>query len=182
MLRAEDGRGPATALTGIVLNALGYPSTEAMLRARIAGELNDRSAAVLCPLVFEVADRGDDVAAGLIVTHGQALAEYATAAIRRFGMQDLEFDVVLCGSVFKGEGSLLIDTITQEIHRVAPHANIVTARFEPAVGGVLLAYDALNIAVTDRRRIMCARTRPAPVRTHWPSSTRGGCVQRNDHQ
>jgi hypothetical protein len=61
----------------------------------------------------------------------------------------LTFDVVLAGSVYKGEGPLLIDTITQTIHRVAPHAAIVRAALEPALGGVLLAYDQLGIEVTD---------------------------------
>ena len=81
----------------------------------------------LCPLVFEAAAAGDEVAAEIIVKQGLALAEYATAAIRRFSMQGLEFDVVLAGSVFKGWGPLLVDTITQAIHRVAARAHIVRA-------------------------------------------------------
>jgi len=162
VLREEDGRGPSTSLTSIVLNALGYASAEAMLRARIAGQLEDEAVALLCPLVFEAADAGDEVAVEIVVQHGLALAEYATAAIRRFGMQDLEFDVVLCGSVFKGRGPLLIDTITQAIHRVAPRTHIVRAQFEPAVGGVLLALDALGVTVTDDMYDNLARTVPEP--------------------
>ena len=148
VLRAEDGRGAPTALTGVVLTRLGYPSAEALLRARVAGQVDIETVASLCPLVFDVADAGDKVAAELIADHGLLLAEYATAAICRFDMQHLEFDVVLAGSVFKGKGQLLTSTITHAIQRVAPRARIVRPRFEPAVGGVLLAYDALGIDVT----------------------------------
>jgi N-acetylglucosamine kinase-like BadF-type ATPase len=160
VLREEDGRGQRTTLTGVVLARLGYASAEALLRGMIGGELADGAVLSLCSLVFEAADRGDGVAAEIIVRHGLALAEYATAAIVRFGMQQAEFDVVLAGSVFKGTGPLLVDTITQAVHRLAPHASIVRAPFEPAVGGVLLAYDALGMPVSDAMVANLVRTAP----------------------
>jgi N-acetylglucosamine kinase-like BadF-type ATPase len=163
VLRQEDGRGKATALTEVVLEGLGYPSAEALLRARIAGQLDERAVASLCPLVFDVAVAGDEVAAELISEHGLILAEYATAAIRRFDMQHLEFDVVLAGSVFKGQGQLLAKTIARAIQQVAPRASIVRQRFEPAVGGVLLAFDALGIDVTGVMYDNLAETAPGPA-------------------
>ena len=36
---AEDGRGQPTALTDMILARLGYPSTEALLKGMIAGEM-----------------------------------------------------------------------------------------------------------------------------------------------
>jgi hypothetical protein len=114
-------------------------------------------------LVFEAADAGDGVAVEIVVKHGQALAEYATAAIHRFGMQELAFDVVLSGSLFKGQGPLLIDTVTRAIQCVASRAQITRTQLEPAVGGVLLAYDALGIAVTDDMYENLKRTTPDPA-------------------
>ena len=160
VLREEDGRGPPTSLTGIVLDRLGYPHADALLKALIAGQFDRERLRALCPLVFEAAHDGDDVAIDIVVKQGEALAEYATAGIRRFGMQDLEFDVVLSGSLFKGRGPLLIDTITQAVHCVAPRTHIVRTRFEPAVGAVLLAYDALGLAVTDEMYDSLAKTAP----------------------
>jgi len=149
VLEQEDGRGTSTTLTEIVLSRLGYRKAEALLRALYTHQLDSDKLLSLCPLVFDAAYDGDKVAAALIVKQGEALAEYATAGIRRYGMQDLAFDVVLSGSLFKGKGPLLIDTVTQAVHRVAPRTRIVRPRLEPAVGGVLLAYDALNLDVTD---------------------------------
>jgi len=160
VLRQEDGRGDPTALTEIVLDRLGYPTAEALLKGMTAGKLDAARVDSLCPLVFEMAAAADAVAAEIVVKQGLTLAEYATAAIRRYGMQDLEFDVVLCGSVFKGQGPLLVDVITQAVHRVAPRAHIVRAQLEPAVGAVLLAYDALGIGVTDEVYANLARTSP----------------------
>jgi len=164
VLRQEDGRGACTSLTGVVLDQLGYPTAEALLRAMYAEEEKDRPnrdrVLSLCPLVFEAADAGDEMAVEIVVRQGIALAEYATAGIRRFGMQGLAFDVVLAGSLFKGQGPLLVDTITQAVHCVAPHARIVRAQFEPAVGGVLLAYDALDLPIDDEMYDNLARTMP----------------------
>jgi len=160
VLRAEDGRGQPTALTGIVLKKLGYATPQALLRASYTGQLDREAVLSLCPLVFQAADAGDEAAAEIIVRQGQVLAEYATAAIRRFEMEDLAFDVVLSGSVFKGQGPLLIDTVTQAVHRVAPHTRIVPAAFEPAIGSILLAYDQLGIVATDKMLDRLVRTMP----------------------
>jgi N-acetylglucosamine kinase-like BadF-type ATPase len=160
VLHAEDGRGQPTALTGAILGKLNYPNVDDLLRALIAEQVEWGKILSLCPLVFEAADASDAVAAEIIIRHGLTLAEYATAVVRRFAMQSLEFDVVLSGSVFKGQGPLLIDTITQAIQAVAPRARIVRVQFEPAVGGLLLAYDALGIHVSDEMYHNLAQTTP----------------------
>ena len=163
VLRAEDGRGRPTALTERVLRQLGFPTPEALLKGMVAGQIGHASLLSLCPLTFELAAGGDEVAADLMVKQGTALGEYAAAAIRRFDMQRLAFDVVLAGSVFKGQGPLLIDTVTQVVHRTAPHATIVRASLEPAAGALLLAYDALGIPVTDERLAALRSSMPEPA-------------------
>lgn len=160
VLREEDGRGASTSLSGMVLEKLAYPSAEALLRDLIADAIERRQVYSLCPLVFEAAHSGDEVATSILSRQGLALAEYARASIRRFEMQDLEFDVVLSGSVFKGKGTLLIDTIEEAIHRVAPRARVVRPSFEPAVGAVLLAYDELRIPVTEEINDNLSKTVP----------------------
>lgn len=160
VLRAEDGRGRPTLLTRLVLDRLAFPTVEAMLRAYILHQIERRRMFHIAPLVFEAALSGDVVAAEILVRQGQGLAEYVTAMARRFHMQELAFDVVLAGSVFKGAGPLLVDTVTQEIHRVAPLARIVRSRFEPVIGSLLLAYDALQITVNEDMYALLAETAP----------------------
>jgi len=160
VLRAEDGRGQPTVLTQMVLDRLEFHTVEAMLRAHILHQVDHSKYLTICPLVFEAALFGDRVAVDILVRQGTGLAEYVTAMVRRFEMQNLEFEVVLAGSVFKGVGPLLIDTITQEVHREAPKAQIVRARFEPVIGSVLLTYDALKISVTETMYANLASTMP----------------------
>ena len=68
--------------------------------------------------------------------------------------------MVLSESVFKGKGPLLVDTITQAVHQVAPGAKVVRLEPEPAVGAVLLAYDALGIDVSEETYHNLAPTSP----------------------
>ncbi len=163
VLREEDGRGQRTALTPAVLKALGYASADEMLHAIIAHELPPRAAHSLCPLVFRVANAGDEVACEILARDGRLLAEYATGMIRRFKMTALAFELVLSGSVFKGECPVLIDTLTAEVHKVAPRVKIVRLNVEPAAGAVLLAYDALGIPVTEEMMENLRRTLPEPA-------------------
>jgi N-acetylglucosamine kinase-like BadF-type ATPase len=148
VLRAEDGRDGPTLLTALVLRKLNFPSVEALLRASVLQKIDRGPFLSLCPCVFEAALEGDPAAEQILLRQGRGLAEYAAAMVRRFGMRDLEFEVVLAGSVFKGSGPLLVDTITQEVHRAAPRAVIVRPQFEPVVGSLLMAYDALQLPVT----------------------------------
>ena len=148
VLRAEDGRDGPTLLTAYVLRKLNFPTVEAMLRASVFQKIDTGTFLSLCPYVFEAALAGDTAAEQILLRQGQGLAEYVAAMVRRFGMRDLEFEVVLAGSVFKGSGPLLIDTITQEVHRAAPRAIIVRPQFEPVVGSLLMAYDAVQLPVT----------------------------------
>ena len=161
VLRAEDGRGAPTILTDLVLRQLNYPSVENMLKALVARKVGLTQQLALCRRVFEASCLGDEVASEIIVQHGLALAEYAIAAIRRFHMLQEAVDVVLAGSVFKGPGLLLAETITMAIHRVAPNARIVRSHFEPAVGALLLAYDALGLNVTETMYDRLASTCPS---------------------
>jgi N-acetylglucosamine kinase-like BadF-type ATPase len=162
VLREEDGRGQTTSLTPAILDRLRYASAEALQKGITARAVRAEHYAALAPLVFAAAAAGDAVATEVIVRHGLALAEYATAAIRRFDMAELAFDVVLAGSLFKGEGPLLIDTVRAAVLSVAPHARMVLAECEPALGAVMLAYDSLGIEVTDEIRRNLAATAPGP--------------------
>lgn len=149
ILRSDTGLSPSTLLTPLILKKLGFPDVENLLRALVANRIDKERKLSICPEVFEAAYQSDQVAADLLVRHGAGLAEYAVAAIRRYEMQKIEFDLVLAGSLFKGKGPVLVDTITREVHRVAPLAQVKRSRFEPVVGSVLLAYDALGCRTDD---------------------------------
>jgi len=154
--RAWDGRGQPTALTEMVLTALGLPSVEELISQLYQsqfdyypGQFDRRHLLALVPLVFEAAYAGDQVAQDLLVRVGTEVGVTANAIIKRLGLEDTDVEVVLGGSVFKGKGPLLVDTITQIVHRVAPRATIVIPQFEPVVGAVFMALENLGVEVNE---------------------------------
>jgi glutamine amidotransferase PdxT len=64
--------------------------------------------------------------------------------IRKLALERTDVEVILAGGVFKGNGPLLLDTITQMVHRVAPNARISLPKYAPVVGAVLLALETLK--------------------------------------
>ena len=154
--RAWDGRGQPTVLTEMVLSALGFASVEELIdqlyQAQFdyyPGQSDLRRLLTLVPLVFEAANAGDQVAQDLLLRLGAEVGITANAIIKRLGLETGDVEVVLGGSVFKGEGPLLLDTVIQEVHRVAPQAHLVLPEFEPVVGAVFLALESLGVEVDE---------------------------------
>lgn len=154
--RAWDGRGQPTMLTEMVLEALELPSVEELTSQLYQsqldyypGQFDQRRLLTLVPLVFEAAYAGDQVAQELLMRVGTEVGVTANAIIKRLGLENTDVEVVLGGSVFKGKGPLLVDTVTQVVHRVAPRATIVLPEFEPVVGAILLALENLGVEVNE---------------------------------
>jgi N-acetylglucosamine kinase-like BadF-type ATPase len=151
--RSYDGRGDRSVLEKRVPAVLGISSFEE-LPARIRDETIDWEAACaeLPPLLFEVAAAGDEVARGLVARVGEEVGTTAAALIERLELQETDVEVVLGGSVFRGEGSLLLETVRTTIRKPAPRARVVLPEFHPVVGAVFQAMRSLGIDVDDRIR------------------------------
>ncbi len=170
--RSYDGRGDRSLLEKRVPAVLGIPSFEE-LPARIRDETIDWEAVCseLPPLLFEVAAAGDEVARSLIARVGEEVGTTATALIERLGLRETDVEVVLGGSVLRGEGSVLLETVRTTIRQSAPRARIVLPEFHPVVGAVFQAMRHLGIDVDDRIRRNMRGSLPAELL--GPSVERG---------
>jgi N-acetylglucosamine kinase-like BadF-type ATPase len=136
-------RGPSSALTPALLRHTGARSLDDLLEGLVMNRIAlDASAA---PLVFQVAAAGDPVAVDLVHWAGRELGEMANAVIRQIDLLDLEFDVILTGSMFEG-GPLLVEPMRDTIHALAPRARLVRLAAPPVTGAVLLGMDQAGMA------------------------------------
>jgi len=154
--RAYTGRGPATALSNRLVRLVGAADVVDLLEGVSRWRYN------LFPLVADVvqalmeeADGGDGAAREIVLRAGRELGGGAVVVIRRLGMEDEEFDLVLAGGLFRSANALLLDALRGTVQAVAPGARLVRLEVPPVVGGVLLAMDAVGWAVTSevRRRL-----------------------------
>jgi len=163
VMREADGRGRPTALTQMLLEALEQSTAYELMRALYHQQIERPRLLATVPLLFRAAMQGDDPAQELIVRLGEELGTSAVAVIRRLGLEAQPVEVVLGGSVFKGEGPLLTDTLIQVIHRTAPRAVLVRSAFEPVVGAVLLGLEAAGVRVDDEVYRELQGTMPEPL-------------------
>ena len=145
--RAWDGRGEPTMLAEAFLKALDAPDFETLAERWVRRELTYEQVKRLTPLVFEVSEAGDPVAQNLIREQGIELGTAANAILRRLDLIDEDCDVVLGGSVSYGKGSLLMNTVTEVVHRVAPKAMVKRLDVPPVAGAALLAADSIGAEI-----------------------------------
>ncbi|MGB5843998.1 MAG: BadF/BadG/BcrA/BcrD ATPase family protein [Anaerolineales bacterium] len=144
-------RGQETALTQVFIDYVGAKDTVDLLEGYTTGRIRvDGSAA---PLVFQVAEAGDPVAGKLIHWAGSELGELAKAVIRQLNFQDINFDIVLVGSMFEG-GSLLVDPMRETIQQLAPGARLVKLSVPPVIGALLLGMQSGGLQPTPEIRKM----------------------------
>src|SRR5580704_17385108 len=112
VLRAEDGRGPKTALSTAIPTATGHSSVVALLRA-MTRDSYSLSHTTIRPSLFQTAAAGDPVAVEVVTTFGRELALLATNLIRKYGLVGAGANVVASGSLFARTGPLLFDVFRQ---------------------------------------------------------------------
>ena len=143
---AEPGQKAESSEGGLIYREAG--DERPLLRHEIAS---------VCPVVAEVARRGDPTALEILEEAGHELGRLGTAVIKRLGMEKDEFVVVPFGGVFRS-GDLVLRSFTETIHSVAPRAKVFISRFEPEVGAVLIALDGIGTVIDDRVLAAVERT------------------------
>lgn len=166
VVRAWDGRGPQTLLTSLVLEFFGFNSVEAFISALYHRRIPEEKILEIVPLVFEAAWQGDAVAQNILIRLGKEVGIAAGTVIKRLGLEKSDVEVILAGGVFKGKGPLLLDTVVQAVHRVAPKARVVLPKYAPVVSAVLLALEALKGSLDEKIFDNLDRSLPRELREH----------------
>jgi N-acetylglucosamine kinase-like BadF-type ATPase len=155
-VRAEDGRGPQTALREAVAAHFGVPTALDVTIGLHLGKFSDESLLELAPVVFAVAAAGDEVAQGLVRRQAEEISYMALAAMRRLGLTTLPTPVVLGGGVLTARHPLLMTEITNRITAAAPQAAVIVVAVPPIAGAALLGLDHVGAGADAERRLRAA--------------------------
>jgi N-acetylglucosamine kinase-like BadF-type ATPase len=139
--RADDGRGPATALLTALPAHFGLPSLSALIEAFHFGELPSDRQLEAGPVLFEVAVAGDVVALGIIQQQAEEIVAMALSALRRLDLLGEPVPVILGGGVLAGGHSVLLDRVVRLLAEAAPRAIPRVVDVPPVVGAALLGLD-----------------------------------------
>ena len=145
VVKAYDRRGPATALTEVVLAQLGVEAPKDVAREVYRGGIKPAEVAALAAEVHGAAERGDAVARQIVDRAAVELTFLAEAVIMRLGLSDVP--VVLSGGTFRAVPGL-VRGLTDQLAALLPRATVRLLDVEPAYGSVRLA---LRLAKGDLR-------------------------------
>lgn len=139
VVRAGDGRIPATMLTRLVYERLGIADVRGLVRFTYAPETDKKEIAALAPLVSEAAAAGD-AAAGQIVE--KACRELAALVMPVAGALHFEAgQLALAGSILLHVEAVRAG-VTARLRERYPQLECVAPREDAASGAALLAWEA----------------------------------------
>jgi N-acetylglucosamine kinase-like BadF-type ATPase len=151
--RAEDGRGPDTALRTALPQHFGRTSMADLIQAVHVGGIPAERHRELGRVLFEVADAGDVIAADVVRRQAEEVVTLAATAIRRLGVTDEPIDVVLGGGVLTAGHALLMDAITAGLAERAPKAAVRVVTAPPILGAALLGLERIGAPASAQARL-----------------------------
>jgi N-acetylglucosamine kinase-like BadF-type ATPase len=163
VFQARDGVIGETLLTRKFVERAGCADVDDLFHRLYRRQLTYDDLQPMAKLVFDAAFEGDRTSCDILESGGMYLGKMVNATARKLRMNDIPFEVVMAGSVFKGRSSVLIDALQSEIRRECPSARPVMPLFEPVVGALLMGmevnggvsadvYDNLSSRLLDAER------------------------------
>ena len=135
----HHGDGPPTALTERLLDAAAADSVSELFRR---SEREHRPlGAEHAPIVLELADAGDVIAAGIAERAGRRLAETAAGVASRLQLSQAAFTLVRAGAVHLAASPALDQAFAETVAELLPRAELALARMPPAAGAALIAIE-----------------------------------------
>ncbi|HWW84459.1 MAG TPA: BadF/BadG/BcrA/BcrD ATPase family protein, partial [Vicinamibacterales bacterium] len=140
IMRAADGRGPATQLKDSVLEYFNATDVSRLPRIVYDRETPHSSVAELGPIVQQAEDAGDVVARRILERAADELALAASSVATNLEMRGDEFTFYLSGGVFRVV-PWLVKEMSRRLIEVAPRSTVEALDKEPAMGAVWLALE-----------------------------------------
>ena len=139
--RAEDGRGPETALVKAVTEHFNTATVHDAAAAIHFGRIPPDHVHGLTYALFAAAASGDAVALSLVERMAHEVVTMATAAARRLGLAEEKIDLVLGGGLMRARDPILTAALRAALTRDLPQARVHILDLPPIVGAAMLGLD-----------------------------------------
>ena len=137
ILRAEDGWGEKTLLSGELQEAMKLKDWSRLVQKIYNREIDREHIAALCPLVFATARRGDGTALSIISAAGNALGRQVGAVVGRLRLRGA-VALSCTGGVFK-EREMLWPSMQRAARQEVDNLQLREPLLPPVLGAVLIA-------------------------------------------
>ena len=165
--RAEDGRGPGTALVDIVRGHFGLATVLLVGEAVHYRRIHETRLGELAPAILAAAAQGDFVAANLVERLVGELVLLVQRAASELELLDRPFDLVLGGGMLERTDDPLHELVVAALGERLPGARRLVASIPPVAGAMLAALEAVGApsqAAERLRASLAAGNPPKDVR------------------
>ena len=152
-MRAEDGRGPDTALRPATAAYFGLPTVTDVAIAVHLRKITWDDLRGLARVLLEVASAGDEVARDLLEKLAAEIRTMVLTVMGRLGLTGMGTPVVLGGGVLTARNPLLTAAIERQLATAAPDAVPRIVDVPPVAGAALLGLDFLEADPAAERRL-----------------------------
>jgi len=139
VVRAEEHRGPESALTARILTWLGCTDWNRVMDWVIKNP--DDVFPRIYPLVAELGDKGDPICCEILGAAAMSLGELVASILGRLKLREREVSIAKAGGAI-GRSQFFDAAINEELGRVAPRARVLTLQVKPALAAAKLAIRA----------------------------------------
>jgi N-acetylglucosamine kinase-like BadF-type ATPase len=136
VVRAEENRGPETALSERVLKWLGCAEWNRVLDWVVKNP--DDVFPRIFPLVAELGDKGDPVCESILSNAAESLTELVASVLSRLKLNDREIPIAKAGGAV-GRSRFFDAAIDGGLNHVAPRARLISLAMKPAEAAAQLA-------------------------------------------
>ncbi|MGD0543722.1 MAG: BadF/BadG/BcrA/BcrD ATPase family protein [Candidatus Acidiferrales bacterium] len=136
VVRAEEQRGPVTALSQRILDWLGCRDWSRVLDWVVKNP--DDVFPRVFPLVAELGDRGDAVSCEILSGAAESLAELVASVLQKLELQERDVPVAVTGGTV-GRSKFFDAAIESCLAKFAPRASLVSLHVKPAEAAARMA-------------------------------------------
>ena len=144
---SADDRGARSPLGDAALAYFDVQNLRTLATEANVGRMSRARVASFARVVQDAARLGDPAATSIVDAAATALAELAAATLARLHLTDQAVPVALSGGSFRNDA--FFARTRERLAALAPHAQAVAARYEPAVGAALLAFRDARLTVPE---------------------------------
>lgn len=163
--RAEDGRGPDTALAAAVPAHFGLSRVEDVALAVYRGTIAESELDGLAPVLMRVAEDGDPVARDVVMRQAAEVGAFVMAAARRLNLTGQAVPVVLGGGVLAARSPLLSRAVADRLTAELPGADVRIVDVPAVTGAALLGLDQAGAPAAAAARLRVAAAASAATQT-----------------
>jgi N-acetylglucosamine kinase-like BadF-type ATPase len=141
LVRANDGRLPQTAVTGMVYEQLQMESVQQIISFVYDKRTNKKDIAALAPLLSEACSLGDKVALSIAKKSACSLFEIVVPVVEKLSLQ--EGNLAMAGSVLL-KNSFVQTTFVEMLKQSYPDMHCMNAKKDASSGAALMALNRLK--------------------------------------